>query len=217
MLVNPINASILAAVLWPAYPAWILLLWVGLICVVVGARFVDRARYLRQPHESGREVAGPGVLPSAPPRRVSFGASAASVVFVSPDPVAHVVVTFVLGGMTVGAVFQQSAYLPAFFSYALPATVPQVVCYLAKGDRISIAMGLMLAAYVVVVALMGRYINRWIVETVRLRLDQAAVNSELQAAVAESKAVLNEIEQIYRYSPVGLCFMDTNYRYRADQ
>ena len=25
MLVNPINASILAAVLWPAYPAWILL------------------------------------------------------------------------------------------------------------------------------------------------------------------------------------------------
>jgi PAS domain-containing protein len=75
------------------------------------------------------------------------------------------------------------------------------------------AMGLMLAAYVVVVALMGRYINRWIVETVRLRLDQAAVNSKLQAAVAESKAVLNEIEQIYRYSPVGLCFIDTNYRY----
>ena len=74
-------------------------------------------------------------------------------------------------------------------------------------------MGLMLAAYVVVVVLMGRYINRWIMETVRLRLDQAAVNSKLQAAVAESKAILNEIEQIYRYSPVGLCFMDTNYRY----
>ena len=71
----------------------------------------------------------------------------------------------------------------------------------------------MLAAYVAVVALMGRYINRWIMETVRLRLDQAAANSKLQAAVAESKAVLNEIEQIYRYSPVGLCFMDTNYRF----
>ena len=74
-------------------------------------------------------------------------------------------------------------------------------------------MGLMLVAYVVVVALMGRYINRWIVETVRLRLNQAAVNSELQTAVAESKAVLNEIEQIYRHSPVGLCFMDTNCRF----
>ena len=213
MLVNPINASILAAVLWPAYPAWILLLWIGLFCVVVGVRFVDRAHYLRQPPESGHEVAWA--------RRFTVGAAvtgflwglSASVVFVSPDPLAHVVVTFVLGGMTVGAVFQQSAYLPAFFSFALPATIPQVVCYLAKGDRISIAMGLMLAAYVVVVALMGRYINRWIVETVRLRLDQAAVNSKLQAAVAESKAVLNEIEQIYRYTPVGLCFMDTNYRY----
>ena len=111
----------------------ILLLWVGLICVVVSARFLDRARYLRQPHERRHEVAWA--------RRFTVGAAAtgflwglcASVVFVSPDPVAHVVVTFVLGGMTVGAVFQQSAYLPAFFSFALPATVPQVVCYLAKG------------------------------------------------------------------------------------
>jgi diguanylate cyclase (GGDEF)-like protein/PAS domain S-box-containing protein len=213
MLVNPINASILAAVLWPSYPAWILLLWIGLFCVVVGVRLVDRARYLRQPHESGHEVSWA--------RRFTVGAAATgflwglsgSVVVVTPDPVAHVVVSFALGGMTVGAVFQQSAYLPAFFSYALPAVVPQVVLYLARGDRVSMAMGLMLAAYVVVVALMGRYINRWIVETVRLRLDQAAVNSKLQTAVAESKAVLNEIEQIYQYSPVGLCFIDTNYRY----
>ncbi len=71
MLVNPINASILAAVLWPAYPAWILLLWVGLICVVVSARFLDRARYLRQPHERRHDV-----LPSAPLLRASSGASA---------------------------------------------------------------------------------------------------------------------------------------------
>ena len=213
MLVNPVNAAILAAVLWQDYPAWILLLWIGLFWVVVSVRLVDRARYLRQPHESKHEVDWA--------RRFTVGAAATgflwglsgSVVFVSPDAVAHVVVTFVLGGMTVGAVFQESAYLPAFFSYALPAVVPQVVFYLAKGDRVSIAMGLMLAAYVAVVALMGRYINRVIVESVRLRLDQAAVNRELQAAVAESKAVLNEIEQIYRYSPVGLFFIDTNYRY----
>ncbi len=213
MLINPINASILAAVLWQAYPAWILLLWVGLFCIVVGLRFIDRARYLRQPHQSEHEVLWA--------KRFTVGAAATgllwglsgSVVFISPDPVAHLVVTFALGGMTVGAVFQQSAYLPAFFCFTLPAIVPQVVCYLAKGDRSSIAMGLMLAAYAVVVTLMGRYLNRWIVETVRLRLEQAAANSELQAAVAESKAVLNEIEQIYRYSPVGLCFMDINYRY----
>ena len=74
-------------------------------------------------------------------------------------------------------------------------------------------MGLMLAAYVVVVALMGRYISRWMVENLQLRLDQAAANSKLQAVVAESKAMLNEIEQIYQHSPVGLCFMDTDYRY----
>jgi PAS domain S-box-containing protein len=199
MLVNPINASILAVVLGQAYPAWILLLWIGLFCVVVSIRFVDRARYLRQPRDSGPQIIWA--------KRFAVGAAATgflwglagSVVFVSPDPVAHVVVTFVLGGMMVGAVSQHSAYLPAFFSYTLPAIVPQVLCYVAKGDRVSIAMGLMLAAYVAVVALMGRYINRMIVQSVRLRLDQAAST--------------NEIEQIYRYSPVGLCFMDTDYRY----
>ncbi len=195
MLVNPINASFLAAVLWPAYPAWILLLWIGLFCAVASVRFIDRARYLRQPDEIGCEVSWA--------RRFTVGAAAtgflwglaASVVFVSPDPLAHVVVVFVVGGMTLGAVSQQSAYLPAFFSFALPATVPQVVCYLAKGDRVSISMGLMLAAYVVVVALMGRYINRVIVESIRLRLGQAAANSKLRAAIAESKAVLMAWQQ----------------------
>lgn len=213
MLVNPINAAIIAFVLWRSYPAWILILWVSLFCLVVGVRFIDRARYMRRSNDNRHEVIWA--------RRFTVGAAVTgglwgltgSVVFVSPDPVAHVVVAFALGGMTVGAVFQQSAYLPAFFSFALPATVPQVVCYLAKGDRVSISMGLLLAAYVVVVALMGRYINQWIAETVRLRLDQAAVNRALQASVAENKAVLNEIEQIYRYAPVGLCLMDVNHRF----
>jgi hypothetical protein len=40
MLFNPINASILAAVLWPAYPAWILVVWVALFCLVIGLRLI---------------------------------------------------------------------------------------------------------------------------------------------------------------------------------
>jgi diguanylate cyclase (GGDEF)-like protein/PAS domain S-box-containing protein len=35
----------------------------------------------------------------------------------------------------------------------------------------------------------------------------------LQAAMTKTKSLLNEIEQVYRYAPVGLCLMDTNYRY----
>jgi diguanylate cyclase (GGDEF)-like protein/PAS domain S-box-containing protein len=212
MLVNPLNASILATVLWPAYPAWILLLWIALFCVVVGVRFIDRACYLRQLQERHQIDWARRFTVGTATTGLLWGLSA-SVVFVTPDPVAHVIVTFVLGGMTIGAAFQQSAYLPAFFSFALPATVPQVVAYLAKGDRVSLAMGSILAIYVIVIAFMGRYINRGIAENVRLRFDQAAVNDRLLASVAESKAVLNEIEQIYRYSPVGLCFIDNNHRY----
>jgi diguanylate cyclase (GGDEF)-like protein/PAS domain S-box-containing protein len=212
MLVNPINASILATVLWPAYPAWVLLTWIGMFCVVVGLRLVDRANYLRK-QRSGRRISqGTRFAVGAAATGLLWGLSA-SVVFISPDSILPVVVTFVVGGMTVGAAFQQSAYLPAFFWFALPATIPQVVAFLAKGDRVSIAMSGMLAVYVVVVALMGRYINRWIVETLRLRLEQATVNSRLQASVAETRSVLHEIEQIYQHTPVGLCFMDANCRF----
>jgi diguanylate cyclase (GGDEF)-like protein/PAS domain S-box-containing protein len=35
----------------------------------------------------------------------------------------------------------------------------------------------------------------------------------LHAAMTETKRLLNEIEQVYRYAPVGLCLMDINYRY----
>ena len=213
MLFNPINAALLAAALWRAFPAWPLLIWVGLFCVVVSARFLDRARFLRQPYDPERATSWARHFTIGSAATGFLWGFAASIIVVSSDPVAQLVVSFAIGGMTVGAVFQQSAYLPSFLAFTLPAVVPLVVCYVAKGDRTSVAMGLMVAAYAVVVALMGRYINRWIVETVRLRLDQTAANTELQTAVAESKAVLNEIEQIYRYSPVGLCFMDSDHRF----
>jgi PAS domain S-box-containing protein len=213
MLANPINAALLAAAVGSAYPSWIFLLWIGLFIIVVSVRLIGRAQYLQQSRRMEHD--------NLWARRFVFGAAATgflwglsgSIVMVSPDPIAHVLVTFVLGGMTVGAVFQEAAYLPAFFSFALPAVVPQVILYLAKGERVSIVMGLMLAAYMAVVALMGRYLNRWIVEAIRLRLEQAAVNAELRSAVAANSAVLNEIEQVYRYAPVGLCHMDKDYRF----
>ncbi len=212
MLANPIIASIFAAALWHAYQPWILLLWVASFCFLVSARFADRARYLRQPSARTAGAWAKRFTVGAAATGILWGLSA-SVVFVSPDPMAHVIVAFTIAGMAAGAVCQQSAYLPAFFSFALPAVVPQVPVYLAKGDRVSISMGLMLAAYVAVVSVMGRYINHWILENLRLKLDQAAANSKLQAAVANSRAILNEIEQIYQYSPVGLYFIDNNYRY----
>ena len=46
---NLFVASILAVVLWHICPAWILFLWLALFCIIVGARFVDQRRYLREP------------------------------------------------------------------------------------------------------------------------------------------------------------------------
>jgi diguanylate cyclase (GGDEF)-like protein/PAS domain S-box-containing protein len=62
----------------------------------------------------------------------------------------------------------------------------------------------------------------WLVLAVGLLISAAAAiylhassrhASRLHAAMAETKRLLNEIEQVYRYAPVGLCFMDTDYRY----
>lgn len=94
-------------------------------------------------------------------------------------------------------------------------------------------MGLALAAYAVVTALTGHRNHRWIVDTLRLRIEQTALAAELQVKVIENERVnaersrsaqeiahlnvelrdcLAEIEQLYRFAPVPLFHLDWKHR-----
>ena len=48
VLINPVNASIVAVLLWQMYPAWVIFVWLGLFLVVTGVRAFLAHRYRRQ-------------------------------------------------------------------------------------------------------------------------------------------------------------------------
>ena len=94
-----------------------------------------------------------------------------SVVLMTDNPVYYVFVVFVLGGMTAGSSMLDAPYAPAFYGFAAPAVLPMVVGLFARGGFMLVEMALLLTAFAVVLVLMGRENNRWIVENIRLRLE----------------------------------------------
>jgi hypothetical protein len=173
---NLIVASIVAAVCWQICPAWILLLWLALICIVIGARFVDYRRYLREPivNKGAKRwrfryavgCAAAGAL---------WGGFAVSVDLMTSDPIYRVFMSFVLGGMIAGAILQHGAYLPAFYAYAGFAIIPQIVANFVRWDRSSLGMGFALIAYSIVTGVLAHRNNRWIMDTLRSRIEQTAL------------------------------------------
>ena len=232
---NLIVASIVVVVLWHICPAWILLLWLALFCIVIGARLIDQWSHRREPIVSkGPKYWCRRYAVGCAATGALWGAFAVAVDLMTSDPVYRVFMTFVLGGMIAGAILQQGAYLPAFYAYAGFALTPPIVAEFWYWDRASLGMGFAMIAYASLSGMLGRRNNRWIINTLRLRIAQTALATELQAKIVENElgnveikraaeeitrlnlaltGRLTEIEQIYRFSPVGLCQLDRDGRF----
>jgi signal transduction histidine kinase/DNA-binding response OmpR family regulator len=195
MLFNPVVASIVGVVLWNACPHGIILLWLSLFCVVVAARFVDLRHYLRERsvNNAAKHWLERYAFGSAATGAV-WGGFAASIDLTTADPTYHVFITFVLGGMMAGAIFQHGAYLPAFYTYAGFAIIPQIVANFVLWDRSSLGMGFALTAYTVVTGVLAHRNNRWIIDTLRVRIEQTALAADLQAKILENELVNAELQ-----------------------
>ena len=178
--VNPVFALIVAALLWRFYPPWIVLGWLALIVAVFIARHLLERQFQRR-HPPASEAGRWG-------RYHACGATAmgclwgllASVVFMTDNATFHVLAAFVLGGLIAGASLRNSAYLPAFYGFAGAAVTPMVVALLAKGSLVSAGIGLLLTIFAAVLVLAARDNNRRIIENIRIRIEQAALTSDLQ-------------------------------------
>ena len=180
VLINPVNAFIVAVLLWKMYPAWVIFVWLGLFLVVTGVRAFLAHRYRRQQQPvQNTEYWGRIFALGAVVTGCLWGLLV-SITFVTADPLYYVLVLFVLGGMSAGAAMQSSAYLPAFHGFAAPAVLPMIVALLtSEGTHVG-AMALLLTTFSVVLLFMGRDNNRRITENIRLRIEQAALNEDLR-------------------------------------
>jgi PAS domain S-box-containing protein len=193
----PVNLLIAGGVsvrVWPLYPVWVLALWLGLFSIVILARSLLRYRYrsVTRSAESARRW-GRFFVVGAFVTGCLWGL-AGSVILVTPDPAYHIFIVFVLGGMMAGGILGNAAYLPAMLGFMLPVVLPAIAALVTRPDIAQIEMGLMLAAFAAVVAIVGRNINNSIIESLRLRFGQNMLSIKLRA----SEAAMPEAQAIAR-------------------
>jgi two-component system, cell cycle sensor histidine kinase PleC len=190
--VNAINAAVVAAVLSDGFPLAARIAWVAAATVVAALRLELRRRY--------RDTA-------APERRAAYwarlfvagstasgllwGALSASLPFFG-QPRDFIFVTLVTAGMTAGALATLSAYFPAYLGYLLGAGLPLAAACLINADSDFVALGLLMLAYIAVIAIAGRNASTSIVRTVKLQIANLGLSESLSKARHELEVLAGE-------------------------
>jgi diguanylate cyclase (GGDEF)-like protein/PAS domain S-box-containing protein len=189
---NLINAGLVAVVVWPLYPAWVVALWLGLVCIVSLVRALLRNRYS---HAVGEAKTSPNwarvFTLNAFVAGCLWGLSA-SVILMTADPIYYNFIIFVLGGTMAGGVVSIAANMRAMLAFILPTILPAIMALAVRGGLVQIEMAVMLALFTCALGWAGRSFNQAITENIRLRFEEQAlvIQSRLsEAAMAESQAL----------------------------
>ncbi len=179
-LMNLVVVVISAVVLWPIYPTWIVLAWTGAAVAVGAFRLALWLRFKRRQQDAGALGAWALTFTLASAAMGCLWGLLASTVFVDADMVYTVFAAFVLGGVSAAAATHNSPHLPAYFGFTVPTALPMIVALLTRGAAMPIGMGLMVLAFVAVLSVVARDNNRRLVEYIRMKIEQGALNDDLR-------------------------------------
>lgn len=111
----------------------------------------------------------------------------------------EVFLAFVLAGMVAGSMTVLAPVYASFLLFAVCALLPLTARYLAAGDPMHTAMGLMAGVFLVAMLVVGRSLNSTIRESFRLRFENEELikalrrsNEALESRVMERTAALQE-------------------------
>ncbi len=191
----PANAALTVVVLWSSSSSKTLLIsWLGTLILLTAVRAFGLAAFHRAapPAEKARVWA----------RRFTVGATLNGIVwgfggaFIYPvDNLLHqVLLAFVLGGMSAGAVSSASAYLPAMVGFIAPCTIPVAIRMLLSGDTLHLAMGTMCLLFAIALIAIGRTGCRSIVDNVRLRIEKEALADKLVSVLGDLREAHGKLE-----------------------
>jgi signal transduction histidine kinase/CheY-like chemotaxis protein len=193
--VNPLNAAIVAAVLWPWADPRSLIGWVAAMTVVTILRAGLRRAYFRaNPSIEQHDVWGRRLVYSAFAAGLLWGIGGA-LFYDSRAFVPQLVVVFVIGGMVAGASGTLALHLPAFVAFAASAILPVAARMAAEGDMAHIAMALLAVVYFVAMWLITVHTHRAVIEAFRLRFENQELLARLSAAQVSLEATNQTLEE----------------------
>ncbi|WP_419690004.1 ATP-binding protein [Burkholderia theae] len=163
-------------------PGWVLSLLVISTLHAALARFYDRSttRIRCWPLWAG------GFVLCCAAEGIAWGWSSVHLAAGGGFEVGSLTVTATLG-VVAGSVPVFSAYLPAFFTFLLPATVPYVVVAGLSANRVQQSTAPMMFLFICVISYLGLLANRTSSQNIRLRLkaEQLAADLLRQKQIAE--------------------------------
>jgi signal transduction histidine kinase/CheY-like chemotaxis protein len=193
--VNPLNAAIVAAVLWPWADPRLLLGWVAVMAAVSILRAGLRRRYLRaHPSPDQHAVWAQRVVGAAFATGLVWGIGGA--LFYDPSAIVpQLVLVFVIGGMVAGASGTLALHVPAFLAFAWAAILPAAARMMAEGDTPHIAMGLLAVVFGGAMWLITAHTNRAVTEAFRLRFANQELLAQLSAVQVSLEETNRTLEQ----------------------
>jgi signal transduction histidine kinase/ActR/RegA family two-component response regulator len=193
--VNPLNAAIVAAVLWPSASPRLLIAWVVAMTAVTLVRAVMRHRYFRaQPSIDEHVVWARHLMWSALATGLLWGLGGAAF-YDTRGLVPQLLPVFVIGGMVAGASGTLALHLPACLAFTASAILPVAVRMFAEGDQVHVAMSMLAIVFGVAMSLLAAHSNRAITEAFRLRVKNQDLLAQLSATQVSLEQTNQTLEQ----------------------
>jgi two-component system, cell cycle sensor histidine kinase and response regulator CckA len=188
-------AGIVVAVLWEDADHARLLLWLGALTLLTGARAAFQRRYFQAPPDAA-DVEAWG-------RRFVLGSTLSGmlwgsigVLFFEPgSALSQSLLAFALGGMIAAASSALASHLPAFFGFSAFALGPLTVRAFMEGDRLHLGLGAMLLVYGIGMQRVARANHATFTRAFELGITNAALYEQLAASQVDLEETNRTLEE----------------------
>jgi signal transduction histidine kinase/CheY-like chemotaxis protein len=210
LLVNLVNAALVAIVLTPLATRPLLPPWFVTVVLVTIARAVLWLSYRRapvQPEHARRwaALATLGTLLAG----LSWGIGGIILFPVLPAS-GQLFLIIVLGGMSAGAMAITASHLPSLLAFLLPTGLPMALLFAARGSTTDSVLGAMIVVFVGALSLAGRHLSQMFAGALRLRFELkeanlrlTEANLRLQAEMAERREAEAALHQAQKLEAMG--------------
>jgi two-component system, cell cycle sensor histidine kinase PleC len=181
LAVNLVNAAVFVAIFWPRLPRLAVVLWTSGVVAVMAGRWTLRHQFWRHAGDAPRAGWARAYAVAAGLTGALWGASAVTVPFVDA-PVYHMLVGLTAAGMCAGAVASLSMHLPSCYAFIFACLIPVAGAFLAVDDAPYRGLGAMAIVFAAALTLIARGSHAALVDTLKLRFDNADLVRELSVA-----------------------------------
>jgi len=210
LLANVLISLLLASVLWLYMAHFAVLVWLALVWLLSLCRYVLFTVY--------RRAADTNFRPGYWARIFSAGALAAGTVwgaagvffFSENQPQLNVFVAFALGGMVSGATSSMASFKNTVRIYDALLLTPIVLKFIATGQDLQMAMGLMGVIYGIISVVMSTTVHAQLLTYLRLKQENIGEINERRKAEDELRRHKGQLEEIINERTAELIEINQN-------